>query len=342
VLDATVSAVDDTDHTPAVRFVVVGAAHPHAIVLTAGLLDAGAECAGWVDTPGEHDGSFAAIFPGIPALGLDDALGANADLVVIAAVPNLRAAYAVAAMRAGADVLVAKPGATDAEQLAAIEAAGNSTGRRWWVAFTEHFTSRAIVRAYGLVEEGRVGTVRHVLGLGPHRRGASRPAWFSSPAESGGMLADLASHQIHHAARLLGTTDLQVVAARTTPSPDGSHPELIGELMLEGGTGSAYTRVDWLTPEGLETWGDVRLMITGDNGTIEVRSNCDPAGEPGGDHLIVVDAAGTERMDCRNDDLGWAGQIIADVRHGTEHLITTEHALAVTGLALDAAAIAAG
>ena len=329
------------DHPTNVRFVVVGVAHPHAIVLTAGLLEAGAVCIGWVDTPGAHDGSFALLFPDLSLLDLDHALAAEPDLVVVAAVPNLRAGYAIQAMEAGADVLVAKPALTHHSQLPEVTAAVEATGQRWWVAFTEHFTSRAVVRADAIVESGRIGAVRHVLGLGPHRLGASRPDWFYDPAQTGPMLADLASHQIHHAARLLGTTELAVDGARRTPAPDRPHPEMMGELSLAGGSGSAYIRVDWLTPEGLDTWGDVRLMITGEVGTIEVRANCDPGGEPGGGHLIVVDADGMERIDCSADESTWAATILDDVRHGTETLITTNHCLAVTDIALRAAALAA-
>ncbi|GJM39339.1 MAG: oxidoreductase [Acidimicrobiales bacterium] len=301
---------------------------------------AGAECVAWVETPGEPDGFFPAIFPDIPSMDVDDVLDAGIDLAVVAAVPNLRAGYAIAALQAGADVLVDKPGATDEGQLAEIEATVASTGRRWWVAFTEHFTSRAVNRAHALIADGRIGTVLHVVGLGPHRRGDTRPAWFSDPARSGPMLADLASHQLHHAMTLLGTTDLSVVGARTTAAPDGSHPEILAELIVEGGTGSAYCRVDWLTPAGLPTWGDVRLMITGETGTIEVRSNCDPGSADDGDHLILVDADGIERIDCRADELTWATRLCADVHGGAEELVTTAHSLAVSRLALHAAAVA--
>jgi predicted dehydrogenase len=182
--------------------------------------------------------------------------------------------------------------------------------------------------------------VRHVLGLGPHRRGDDRPPWFTDPSRAGGTIADLASHQVHHATRLLGTTDLRVVAARATPRPDGTSPDLLGEVLLEGGAGSAYLRVDWLTPDGLPTWGDVRLMITGDEGTIEVRSTIDPGGDEGGDHLIVADADGVERLGCADDPLTWADRLLADVVDGTESVVTTAHGLAVTRLCLAAQELA--
>jgi predicted dehydrogenase len=346
--DASVRLVDiaaDTDaatdpESVTCRFAVIGVDHPHAIVLTAGLVEAGADCIGWVDSSGEDGAAFATLFPDLTATTLDAALAARPDLVVIAAVPQDRARVAIAAMHAGADVLVAKPGATDLVQLAEVEQASAATGRRWWVGFTEHFTSRAVIRADAVVASGRIGNVRHVLGIGPHRRGQHRPDWFADAARSGSMIADLASHQIHHACRLLGTTELTVIAARTTPAAGGTHPQMLGELMLEGGTGSAYIRVDWLTPDGLSTWGDVRLMITGDAGTVEVRANCDPGGAPGADHLIVVDRAGVERIDCTANPLTWASTVIDDVRSGSERLISTTDSFAVTRLALTAAAMA--
>ncbi len=339
-------SVETTDDRPAgpvpgaCRFAVVGVDHPHAVVLTAGLVEAGATGIGWIDTSGDAGTAFAAWFPDLPATTLDAALAADPDLVVIAAVPATRARLAVAAMHAGADVLVAKPGVTDLVGLAEVESARAATGRRWWVGFTEHFASRAMMRADAVVASGRIGTVRHVLGIGPHRRGPGRPAWFTDPARSGSMIADLASHQIHHACRLLGTTDLTVLAARTTASVDGTHPPVLGEVLLEGGGGSAYVRVDWLTPDGLPAWGDVRLMITGDSGTVEVRSNCDPGGRPGSDHVIVVDAGGVEHVDCASDPLTWAETVIGDVHRGSEGLISTAHSLDVTRLALGAAAMA--
>lgn len=322
------------------RFAVLGVDHPHAITLTTDLREAGAECIGWAITDDDPGGLFAAVFPDLDRHQSDALLAAAPDLLVLAAVPGDRAELAAAAMRAGADVLVDKPGAIDAAGLDAVAAAHRETGRRWWVAFTEHFTSRAVIRADQLVTDGRIGTVRHVLGTGPHRRGGERPPWFTEPTRAGSVLTDLASHQIHHATRLLGTDDLRVVAARTTPAADASTPDLVGEVLLEGGTGSAYARVDWLTPDGLDSWGDVRLHITGDGGTIEVRANIDPAGRPGADHLVVVDADGTEHIDCAADELDWATRVVIDVGAGTETLVTTEHCLAVSRLCLEAEALA--
>ena len=326
--------------TGKVQVGVIGVDHPHAVTLAADLTAAGAELTGWAITDDDPGGLFEACFPDAERRSPDELVASSPALAVIAAVPGDRAELAVAAMEAGSDVLVDKPGAVTLAEVDRIEAAANATGRRWWVAFTEHITSRAMMRADELVASGRIGTVRHVLGLGPHRRGHDRPPWFTDPVRAGGTITDLASHQVHHAARLLGTTDLRVVAARATARPDGAHPDLLGEIMLEGGTGSAYIRVDWLTPDGLPTWGDVRLLVVGDHGTIEVRPTIDVGGAPGGDHVVVVDAAGVERLGCGNDPLTWAQRLVADVGADTESVVTTAHGLAVTRLCLTAQALA--
>lgn len=41
--------------------------------------------------------------------------------------------------------------------------------------------------------------------------------------------------------------------------------------MLRSNKGSGYIRVDWFTPDGLNTWGDGRLTILGTDGYMEVR-----------------------------------------------------------------------
>ena len=56
---------------------------------------------------------------------------------------------------------------------------------------------------------------------------------------------------------------------------------------------------DYLSPAGLKTWGDGRLMIVGTEATLEVRTNVDVAGRRGKEHLIVTDGAGVRRIGCR-------------------------------------------
>src|SRR6202795_1460708 len=102
------------------RFAAIGLDHRHVYDLTAGLLAAGAVCAG--HDPDTSDPRVLAgvrkRFPAVPAVArerlLDDP---SVDFIVLAAVPRDRAALAIEAMRRGKNVMSDKPGVTTLEQL---------------------------------------------------------------------------------------------------------------------------------------------------------------------------------------------------------------------------------
>jgi hypothetical protein len=84
-------------------------------------------------------------------------------------------------------------------------------------------------------------------------------------------------------------------------------------MMLHGNGGPGYFRVDWLTPEGLGTYGDERTFILGTAGYIELRKTVDLAGRPGGDHLFIVDGKSARYIDCKNLALPFGPQFIEDI-----------------------------
>lgn len=99
-------------------------------------------------------------------------------------------------MRHGKEFMVDKPGMTSLEQLAAVREAQRETGRIYSICYSEHFATRSTVQAGELVAAGTVGRVFNVVGLGPHRLDKeARPAWFFRRDMTGGILADIASHQ---------------------------------------------------------------------------------------------------------------------------------------------------
>ena len=100
-------------------------------------------------------------------------------------------------MRAGKDFMADKPGVTTFEQLDRVRAVQRETGRIYTVNFTERFEVRAVTRALELVRAGAIGDVVQTVGLGPHRLNrALRDPWFFDRAQYGGILVDIASHQI--------------------------------------------------------------------------------------------------------------------------------------------------
>jgi len=324
------------------RFGVVGVEHGHALSLTSGLLAAGAECAGYyTDEDNPVVRQFAAEFP--DAVAVDDPRRLFDDptvaLIVTGDVPDRRAAVAVAAMHAGKDVLAAKPGCVTLGELAAIRQAVADTGRIWSVSFSERFHVKAVVRASQLIAEGRIGQVVQTIGLGPHRLDKpKRPDWFFDPDRGGGILTDIASHQVDQFLHFTGSTQAEIVASTIAnhANPDVPRFADFGELLLQSDRGHGYARVDWYTPDGLPTWGDGRLTVLGTGGYLEIRKNVDIAGRPGGDHLFVVDGDRVERVDCAEVDLPFYPDLLRDVAERTEYAMPQAHAFLATELAIRA------
>ncbi len=337
-----------------VRFAAVGLDHTHIFGQTSGLLAAGCELAGvssddpdaataqevrrrlpearWVADPGE--------------LMRDDTI----DLIVTAAVPARRAAIAIEAMRGGKDVVTDKPGCVTTDELEEIRKTVAATGRFWSVCFSERFEVRSVTKAGDLVRAGRIGKVIQTIGLGPHREGdrahlaggSGRPEWFYDRALTGGIIADIASHQIDQFLWFTDATTAEVVASTAANYTHPSSPLMqdFGEVLLRSTDAQAYIRVDWYTPQGLPTWGDGRLIVLGTEGYLELRKYVDIEGRPGGDHLFVVDGERTEYIDCSEAPLTYYPDLVNDVRNRTNTACPQEHTFEVMRLALVAQTMA--
>lgn len=333
--------------TRPLRFAALGLDHRHIFGMAANLLAEGAEFAGWWTRgmPETLDG-FVKRFPDVPRRDRATLLAdPEIDLVLIAAVPADRADLAVAAMRAGKDVMSDKPGCTTLPQLAAIKAAQAETGRIWSIDFSERFEVPAMTRAAALVAQGAIGRVVQTTGLGPHRlNAATRPDWFFERARYGGILTDIASHQIDQFLFLTGSTDAQIHRAHVANYANRAHPGLqdFGEIVLQSGDSHGYIRVDWYTPDALPTWGDGRLTILGTEGYIELRKYVDVGGAPGTDHLILVNGDCCEKIDARDAGLPYFSRLCDDIRNRTETAMPQAHAFKVMELAIRAQMMAEG
>jgi predicted dehydrogenase len=334
----------------AVRFAAVGLDHAHAFGQIAGLLDQGCQLVGL-----SSDDPAAAIAQAVrdrwpDVAWVDDSRSLltdpSLDLIVTAAVPDRRAAIAVEALTNGKDVVADKPGCITLDQLDEIEKAVAQSGRFWSVTFSERFEVRCAIKAGQLVREGRIGQVVQTLGLGPHREGdrahlaggQGRPGWFYDRHRTGGILTDIASHQID---QFLWFTDSEEAEVVSSTVANYTHPESpkmqdFGEVTLRSANAHGYVRVDWYTPQGLPTWGDGRLVILGTEGYIELRKYVDVAGRPGRDHLFLVDEAGTEYVDCSDVRLSYYPDLVRDVVDRTDTAGPQRHTFEVMRLAIEA------
>ena len=329
-----------------VRFAAIGLDHRHIYHMVAELIAAGAECAGYcpeTSDPRVLDG-FRERFPTLPARPRDALLAdASVHLVACAAIPANRPGIAIAAMQAGKDVMVDKPGAVALDQVAALERVAAETGRIFSICFSERFVVRACEVAARLVAEGAIGRVIQTTGLGPHRLNrAIRPEWFFRPEAFGGILTDIASHQIDQFLFFTRSKTARIVAAHTANRnlPDVPAFEDFGEILLASDHANGFVRVDWFTPDGLPTWGDGRLFLLGTEGTIELRKYVDIAGRPGADHVFLTNARGTFHIDASAEPLTYFARLLADVRDRTATAMPDGHALTVTRLAIEAQTMA--
>ncbi|MBS1227098.1 MAG: Gfo/Idh/MocA family oxidoreductase [Proteobacteria bacterium] len=327
-------------NSPQLRFAVIGIDHRHIYDQVASLLAIGAQCVGyWTHDEVRTLDGFVKRFPQIPRVAdrrtlLDDQ---NIELIVSAAIPCQRAQVAIDAMRHGKDVMVDKPGMTTLAQLDELRRVQRETGRIFSVNFTERFEVRAVTVATELVRAGAIGTVLQTVGLGPHRLNrALRPPWFFDPQAYGGILSDLASHQIDQFLHFADVDDASIVTSRVgnLGHPDDPGLEDFGEIVLAHGRASGYIRVDWFTPDGLDTWGDGRLTILGSEGTIELRKYIDICGRPGKDHLFLVNHEGSRYIDCSSAPLPYYTDLWRDVFERTQSAMTHDHCFKVCELAL--------
>jgi predicted dehydrogenase len=290
--------------------------------------------------------AFLKAYPGTQtAASLEQILADPAvKLVATAAVPNQRGPIGCRVMQAGKDYFTDKPPFTTLDQLAEAKKVAAATGKKYMVYYSERLHVESAMYATDLVQQGAIGRVLQVLGLGPHREGKGRPAWFYEHDKFGGILCDIGSHQFEQFLTYSGATDATVMHAAVANHAHPDHPgfEDFGEASLLGNNGATnYIRVDWFTPPGLSTWGDGRMIILGEKGYIELRKYVDVGRDKRGDNVYIVDQQG-ERYINVDGQVGFRffGELILDCIHRTEKAMTQAHAFKAAELCLKAQAAA--
>ncbi len=326
-----------------IRFGVIGINHNHIYGQVDAVTRAGGELVSMHAKEADLTAEFTKRYSTVKVARSEDEILADQSiqLVLSSAIPDERAAIGTRVMRAGKDYMSDKPGMTTLAQLAEVRRVQAETKRIYSIMYSERFENRATVRAGELVKAGAIGSVVQTIGLGPHRTNiSSRPPWFFERERYGGILCDIASHQVDQFLYFTGSTSASVVASQVGNVNHPKYPGLedFGDMMLRGDKGTGYVRVDWFTPGGLATWGDGRLTILGTDGFIEIRKNIDIAGRSGGSHLFLVDQKATRYIDCAEVTLPYGTQLVDDVLNRTETAMTQAHGFLATELVLQAQA----
>lgn len=324
-----------------IRFGVIGINHGHINSQVEAVKRGGGEFVSFYAKEPDLAAGFAKKYPGVKqARNEKEILEDNTiQLILSAGIPDERAPLGIQVMRHGKDYMVDKPGITTLDQLAQVRKVQKETRRIYSIMYSERLENRATIRAGELIKAGAIGKVIQTIGLGPHRMNPkTRPEWFFDRQRFGGIICDIASHQFDQYLFFTGSTQAEIVASQVGNVHHPQYPKFedFGDAMLRGNGGMGYIRVDWFTPDGLNTWGDGRLTVLGTDGYMELRKNVDIAGREGGNHLFVVDQKGTRYVDCKDQPLPYGEQLVNDVLNRTETAMSQEHCFLATELALKA------
>lgn len=321
--------------------------HGHITGQCSSLVAAGGTLKWAYEPDARKHASFASRFKGVKfARSLDEVLAdPEVRLVAAAAVTSERGPLGCRVLEAGKDYFTDKAPFTTLEQLDQARAVVKRTGRKYMVYYSERLTSESGMFATDLVNDGVIGRVVQVTGLGPHRLSKStRPAWFFERAKYGGILCDIGSHQCEQFLTYAGAKDATVTHAvvGNFANPDTPELEDFGEASFTADNGATNQfRVDWFTPAGLSTWGDGRTFILGTKGYIELRKYVDVGREKSGEHVYLVDGKGEHHIPVKGR-VGerFFGELILDCLNRTEIAMTQAHAFKAAELCLKAQAAA--
>ena len=343
IVHEVAAARTDADGKPkySIKFGVIGLDHAHIMGITAAVIRGGGELAAFYSALPQAIATFQKLYPNARLAKSEDEIldDPSIQLVASASIPNLRAPLGIRVMKHGKDYLSYKPAMTTLEQLAEVRKVSAETGRMFAIMYSERLEVRAAVQAGYLVKDGAIGKVVQTVNIAPHQLNApSRPDWFWDPAQYGGILCDIGSHQADQFVYYTGSTTAAVTASQIANVNHANHPGFqdFGDMMLHGNGGAGYVRVDWFTPDGLGVWGDGRLFILGTDGYIELRKYIDVAGRPGGNHLFIVDKKQTRYIDCGNVVMPFGPQFVADILNRTHVAQDQEQALLAAELVLNA------
>ena len=323
-------------------FAAVGLDHGHIYGMSNGLTEASGLLKWVYDPDPAKVKAFCDKFPQVKAARSEDEVFGDktVNMIAGAAITSERCALGMRAMDAGKDYFTDKAPLTTLEQLEQAKAKAKATGRKYAVYYSERLHVESAIFAGQLIEEGAIGRVLQVIGMGPHRHGKNRPAWFYEKDKFGGILCDIGSHQIEQFLFYTGAKDATVQCARVANYNNKEHPnfEDFGDASLVADNGATnYFRVDWFTPDALESWGDGRLFILGTKGYIEVRKSLDVARDPDGDQVYLANNDRVCHMSVKGKvGYPYFGNLILDCLNRTETAMTQEHAFKAAELCVKA------
>jgi len=240
------------DAPPKIRFAVINVNHSHIYAMMEAVLRGGGALVLFYAPEPDLAAEFGKRYPQAKLARSEKEIleDGSIQLVLSSGIPDQRAPLGIRVMQHGKDYMADKPGITTLEQLAEVRRVQAQTRRIFSIMYSERFENRATVKAGELVKTGAIGRVIQTVGLGPHRMNISqRPAWFFDKKRYGGILCDIASHQVDQFLFFTGSKQAEVAFSQIGNVHHPQYPEFedFGDLGLRGDGGTGYIRVDWFT-----------------------------------------------------------------------------------------------
>lgn len=312
-------------------FACIGLSHSHIYGMTNSLIKAGAELKWVYDDNKALVKAYVEKYPQVKvASNLDEVLNdREVDLIASADIPSRRAKLAIASMESDHHLFVDKAPALTLDECHAIQDTCKKSGKKYFVYYSELIENDATIFAKQLVERGVIGNVYHLDIFAPHRLNPeTRPDWFWKRADTGGIITDIGSHQIEQFLEFAGNTKAKITSARVANYFHPQYPEFddFGDVMIESDNGiTGYLRVDWMTPAGIKTFGDLRLTVLGEKGFIEIRKNCDLGHSSSTNNVTVaIDDGVFSQSVTGKIDKPYFRRLISDCINGTDTAMPPE------------------
>ncbi|MBI4580543.1 MAG: Gfo/Idh/MocA family oxidoreductase [Planctomycetes bacterium] len=188
------------------------------------------------------------------------------DVVSVASPNRFHAEHAIAALNAGAHVLLEKPAALSMKEIAAIKAAVKKNKRILMVGYSHRF-QRGNLKAKKLIDAGAIGEPYMIrvrfAHMGP-LPGWAKSDWFYRPElAGGGAMLDMGIHAIDQAIWLVGPVRGVQAMQATLRKEIRVDDNALLLLEFAGGRALGYIDVGWTSPAGF-----VGLEVMGDKGVI--------------------------------------------------------------------------
>lgn len=261
------------------KFSIIGCEHAHIGIFIEEMISLGWQCAGIYEPNNRKLASRLSEQFQIPLVEDREALLAdNVEIVGCAAINNEKIDIVELCEQRGKHVMIDKPAATSRAGLARLKAVLDRGKIQVGMLLTERYRS-SIIAMKELIHSGKLGKVVHIAMRKPHRlTPANRPQWHFSKEQNGGIIIDLAVHDVDLLRWLTGSeiasTSGYMVKNILPEYPDFFDLFALNVIMEDGTT--AQLHADWHNPEKSWTWGDCRIFVTGTNGTAELRLEGDP------------------------------------------------------------------